>query len=153
MIGKVYIDTDIILDLVLERKPHSLYAAQLFSSIEQNQIKGFASPLIFSNLYYILRKGKSRSEALNVLRKLKLLLTIVPIHEKILDRALLSEVKGFEDAMQYYAAVENEIPILITRNKKDYPRKDISILTAEEYFNLKNIHDSELECPSKKNKR
>lgn len=133
---RVYIDTDIILDLLTERKPFYKPAAHLFSMIERKEAKGFVSPLIFANLFYILRKSGSSALAVSTLKKLKLLVTILPVDSKIIELSLSSGFTDFEDAIQYYTAIEHNISFLITRNKKDYKNPAITICTAEEYIAL-----------------
>lgn len=133
---KVYVDCDIILDLLTERPPFYHPAAQLFTLIEKEKIQGFVSPLVFANLFYILRKLKSNQEARKILSKLKLIVTVLPIDEKIVELALNSEFNDFEDALQYYTAVENEIEIILSRNKKDYRSSQITIYTADEYLKI-----------------
>jgi len=134
---KIYIDSDIILDLLGKREPFSPYAARLFSLVDSGEITAYVSPLIFSNLYYILRKLSSKETAVKSLHKLKLLVKIPPIDDKIIELALLSDFIDFEDAIQYYTAKENGINYLITRNKKDYKKTDLIVCTAEEYLRIR----------------
>lgn len=132
--NEIYIDSDIILDLLAKREPFYPFSAELFSLVEEGKINAFVSPLIFSNLYYLLRKLKSKEIARKSLYKLKLLVKILPVDEKIIELALLSEFDDFEDAIQYYTAKGNNIHYLVTRNIKDYKKADITICTAEEYL-------------------
>lgn len=134
---KIYIDSDIILDLLGRREPFYPYAAGLFSLVNSKEITAYVSPLIFSNLYYILRKLRSKETAIKSLHKLKLLVNILPIDDKIIELALLSELSDFEDAIQYYTAKENGINYLVTRNKKDYKKTDLIVCTAEEYLRIR----------------
>src|SRR3989339_270946 len=113
---KLFVDSDIILDLLAEREPHYIHAARLFTLINQNKIIAHTSPLIFANLHYLLKKQTTNFVALKSLRKLK------------------TEFNDFEDAIQYYTAVNNGITLIITRNKIDYKRSKIDILTAEEFL-------------------
>jgi predicted nucleic acid-binding protein len=136
MKNKIFIDTDIILDLFLERKPHCEYAADLFVKIETNEINGYVSSLIFSNLFYILRKEKSAKEAIIILKKLNHLVDILLVDKNIVEKALDSNFKDFEDALQYYTAKNNGINIIITRNISDYLKyiDDSSAITAKEFL-------------------
>jgi predicted nucleic acid-binding protein len=132
---KVFVDSDIILDLLAKRDPHYKSAALLFSQVENGTIQAFISPLIFANLFYILRKSTSNARAKETLKKLKTLVHLLPINEKIIEQALNSEFTDFEDAFQYYTAIENGIKILITRNKKDYKNAAIMMIcTADEFL-------------------
>lgn len=134
---KVFVDSDIILDLLAKREPHYLHAAKLFTLIDQQKVKGYTSPIVFANLHYLLRKNSSNSAALKSLRKLKTLINILSVDERIIEQSLNSEFADFEDAIQYFAAVNNGISIIITRNKADYKKGKIPIVTAEEF--LKSI--------------
>ena len=131
---KLFVDSDIILDLLAERDPHYIHAARLFTLINQNKIIAYTSPLIFANLHYLLKKQTTNSVALKSLRKLKTLINILPIDERVIEQSLNSEFNDFEDAIQYYTAVNNGITLIITRNKIDYKRSKIDILTAEEFL-------------------
>ncbi|RJQ57356.1 MAG: PIN domain-containing protein [Stygiobacter sp.] len=131
---KLFVDSDIILDLLAEREPHYIHAARLFTLINQNKIIAYTSPLIFANLHYLLKKQTANFVALKSLRKLKTLINILPIDERVIEQSLNSEFNDFEDAIQYYTAVNNGITLIITRNKIDYKRSKIDILTAEEFL-------------------
>jgi predicted nucleic acid-binding protein len=133
---KLFIDSDIILDLIQERENHK-DAKQLFALIEENKVKGYVSPLIFANLFYILRKQESNKFAMHVLARLKALLHILTINEKTIELALSSGFKDFEDAIQYYSALEENLEYLITRNKEDYKHSGIIICNAKEYLAIR----------------
>jgi predicted nucleic acid-binding protein len=136
MKDKIFIDSDIILDLFLKRKPHCYSSADLFSKIENNEIEGYVSSLIFSNLFYILRKEKSAKTAVLILQKLNSLVEILSVDRNIIEEALNSEFKDLEDAIQYFTAKNNGVNIIITRNITDYSKyiKDSVVITAKEYL-------------------
>ena len=131
---KLFIDSDIILDLLAQREPHFEYAAKLFTLIDQQKVEAYTAPLIFANLHYILRKLTSSASALKSLRKLKTLINVLAIDDRIIGQALNSEFNDFEDAIQYFTAVNNGIGILLTRNKADYKKSKITVSTAEEFL-------------------
>lgn len=119
-----------------KREPFYHHAAELFSLIDLGHIRAHVSPIIIANLHYLLSKLKNKEQALKILQKLKLLVKILTVDEKIIHLALASQFKDFEDAIQYYVAKENNIDYLLTRNKKDYKKASISIMTAEEYLDF-----------------
>lgn len=131
---KLFVDSDIILDLLAQREPHYIHAARLFTLIDQNEVIAYTSPLIFANLHYLLKKQTSNLPALKSLRKLKTLINILSIDERVIEQSLNSEFNDFEDAIQYFTAVNNGITLIITRNKTDYKRSKIDVLTAEEFL-------------------
>jgi predicted nucleic acid-binding protein len=116
----VPVDSGVVLDLLLERKPFFAAAARLFEAFEAKRIEGFVSSLAFANIFYLLRKHVGGSEAIAILRKLRLLAGVVPANQKIVDQALSSKFGDFEDAIQYYAALENGLEAIVTRNPRDY---------------------------------
>lgn len=131
---KVFIDTDIALDLLSERQPYYIYAAQLFTLADKGDIKIFVSSLSFSNLNYLLSRQFSSKDARRVLSKFKVLVNVLKVDDKVIELSLNSEFKDFEDAIQYYTAIENNIETLITRNLKDYKHARISVMTAEDFL-------------------
>jgi predicted nucleic acid-binding protein len=85
---RVFVDSDIILDVLAQRDEFYTPAAKLFSLFEKGDVAGFTSPIVFANLHYILRKAKSKDYALQSLVKLKSLISILPVDSKIIDLAL-----------------------------------------------------------------
>ena len=134
---RVFIDSDIILDILMAREPYYTHSAQFFTLIEVGEIQGHVSPLIFANLHYVLRRIKSSEDVVALLRKLRVVVQILTINERIIDLALSSYFEDFEDAIQYYTAIENDMDCIITRNKSDYKKSKIPVYTAEEYLDIK----------------
>lgn len=132
---KLFIDTNIVLDLLAKREPFYESSAKLFSLADRNEIQLSVSSLSFANTNYVLSKLKSANEAKEILRKFKLLVQIVSLSEKIVDLALNdSAFKDFEDGLQYYSAIESNQDIIITRNQKDFKSSLLSIMSAEEFL-------------------
>lgn len=131
---KVFVDTDIILDLLRARQPFNNFAAELFSLADQGKLKIFVSSLSFTNVNYILSKQYNNDQSRKKLLKFKTLVSVVSVNDKIVELALASDFKDFEDAIQYYAAIESGLSTLLTRNLKDFRKANISILTAEQYL-------------------
>jgi predicted nucleic acid-binding protein len=131
---KLFVDTDIALDLLAQREPHYEYAARLFTMSDQGKIKLFVSSLSFNNLDYLLSKSYNRNESRRILLQFSILVNILPVNEKTIELALSSSFSDFEDAIQYYTALENKVSILLTRNLRDYKLADMSVMTAESYI-------------------
>ncbi|MBL0073894.1 MAG: PIN domain-containing protein [Bacteroidetes bacterium] len=134
MMAKVFVDTDIILDLLAGREPYYQYAAKLFSLADSGKIEICVSSLTFSNLNYILSKQFSVAQARKKLLTFKTLVTVLSVNEKVVDLALNSDFKDFEDALQYFTATEFKVTTLLTRNLKDYKKAEIAVLSAEQYL-------------------
>lgn len=132
--NKVFVDTDVILDLLSERIPHFHFSAVLFTFAEMKKMELYTTPLIMANTFYILRKQLGNDEARSALRKLRILLKIIDSSESIIDKALNSSFTDFEDAIQYYTALENGIKIILTRNLRDYKNADMIVQTPETFL-------------------
>jgi predicted nucleic acid-binding protein len=131
---KVFIDTDIILDVLAKREPHFKFAAHLLSLADTGKIKIGVSSLTFSNLNYMLSKQFGSAEARKVLVRFKTLVQVLTVNDKIIELALGSNFKDFEDAIQYYCAINNNYKTLLTRNLKDYKAAKIPVMTAESFL-------------------
>lgn len=129
------IDTNIVVDLLGRRENFYQEAQELFTLADENDVKLFISALTFANTHYLLLRHLSENEARKVMIKFKLLVKILPLEDKILELALASDFRDFEDAIQYHTALENKLNIIITRNKKDFKTSRIPVLTAKEYLN------------------
>ena len=136
MIRKVFVETDIIYDLLAKREPFYLPAARLFTLADEGKIRIFISALSLPNIHYLISKQTSAEEATKTLRRFKILVHVTPLDEKIIDQALNSDFSDFEDAIQYFSALQNNIEVLLTRNLKDYRKAQISVLTAQDFINL-----------------
>jgi predicted nucleic acid-binding protein len=130
---KIFVDSDIILDLLAEREKYK-DAAKIFSIAYKKVIELYTSAVILANVFYILRKKEGNEKSKQRLKDLRILVKILPITEDIVDITLNSKFSDFEDGLQYFTARENNISILITRNIKDYKEKDIIIQTPEEFI-------------------
>jgi predicted nucleic acid-binding protein len=131
----VFIDTDVIVDFLTDRKPFSLESAKIFSLIDQKKIKGCVSSLSFSNLYYVLRKFGTHKKVISSLQDLSELVDILKVDSDIVKSALTSDFKDFEDSIQYFAAQEHKnVDCIITRNIKDYKDSSLPVMTPETFL-------------------
>lgn len=131
---RIFVDSDIILDLLGHREPFYKYAAELFSQADKGNVHLFVSSLSFSNLNYLLSRQYSADQSRMKLLKFKTLVSVLSVSDKIVELALSSDFKDFEDGLQYYTATENEIKLLLTRNLKDFRTAEISVMTAEQFL-------------------
>ncbi len=132
---KVLIDSDVILDFFFDRKPFSDQASQIFSLCEKRKIKGFITPVICSNTYYLLRQIARHEKVIEKLRQLMTIMDIISMDRETVMQALNSDFKDFEDALQNFAANRaGFIDVILTRNVKDYAKSEIGILTPENYI-------------------
>ena len=132
--NKIFVDTDVILDLLAQRIPHFHFSAVLFTFAEMKKLELYTTPRIFENTFYILRKQLGNEEAKKTLRKLRMLIHIIDSSETVVDKALNSDFADFEDAIQYYTSQENGINILLTRNLRDYKNASLIVQTPEAFL-------------------
>lgn len=130
---RVFLDTDILLDVLAQRQPHYPFSAELLSRGDKGEIKLGASSVSFANINYLLSKHYNKEEARNILKQLKTIVEVCALDDKVLDLALSSDFKDFEDVIQYYSALENNYKLILTRNLKDYKTANIPVMTAESY--------------------
>ena len=133
MMEKLFLDTNIVLDLIGNREPFVKEAAFLFQLGRNKECQ------LFVNIAYITRKTYPKEKLYSVLSKLRSFLTIVGGGVVAVDHALALQADDFEDAVQYYAARQADADYIITRNKKDFSFSEIEVLTSEEYVLLKHI--------------
>ncbi len=134
----LFVDTDVIFDLLAKRDPFYSHSARLFTRANRQELTIYVSSLCFGNLNYILSKQKSAAEARKILARFKVLVNVLPVDDKIIELALNSDFRDFEDAIQYYCAIENDMKVIITRNLKDFKQAKIPVLTAEEFVKQTN---------------
>ncbi|MCB0760347.1 MAG: PIN domain-containing protein [Flavobacteriales bacterium] len=131
---QIFVDTNIVIDLFSEREPFYTSAADLFSLADKEKITLHISALSVANIHYILSRQKKGQEVSAILRKLRVLLKLLPLDSKIIDLSLSDELfTDYEDGIQYYTAIENNMECIITRNKKDFKNAQIPVFTAEEF--------------------
>ena len=132
--SRIFLDTNVILDLLGERVPFFDSIAKVATLADQKKLAIIVSPLSFTTIDYVLNKYESSKSVLNKLRKFKIICEVCEVNEETIDKALNSNFKDFEDAVQYFTAIQSNCSIIITRNGKDFKNSTIPIMTAEEYL-------------------
>jgi predicted nucleic acid-binding protein len=133
----ILLDTNIVIDLLASRDPFYAEAAELFSLDDKKSVKLSVSALSLANTHYIVSKFTNDQEARKILRNFKVIVDVLPLDNKVVDLALNSDFKDFEDAIQYFTAIENDQKLIVTRNKSDFKDSKIPVMTASEF--LKSI--------------
>jgi predicted nucleic acid-binding protein len=130
----VFVDTNIILDLLGKREPFFKYAEALFLKAERKEIKLLISTMSYISTEYILRKQIGREKAKKALNGLRSISEVCGSGEKEIDLALVCDIRDFEDAFQYYSALNNAANVIITRDAKDFADSNLPVMSAEEYI-------------------
>jgi len=130
---KAYIDSDVILDVLLARKAFLPASSHILNLCENREINGCTTALAIANIYYILNRYdiKNAKKAIRVLREI---FSILPVSDHEIGRSLDSRFKDFEDGVQNFTAEHHECDTIITRNKKDYAYSRLKVLMPDEYL-------------------
>lgn len=131
---KLFLDTNVIIDFLGERENFYEPAAKILTLADKKKIKILTSPTSISNAYYILAKYEDSKSVLEKIRKFKVLCSISMMNDEVVEKALNSNFKDFEDAMQYFSAVASNCDLIITRNEKDFKNALIPVMNAESYL-------------------
>jgi predicted nucleic acid-binding protein len=138
--NKIFLDTNIVLDLLGEREPFYKPTAKLFTLADKHLIKLFVSGLSFVNIHYILSKSYGTINTQIKLRQLKALVEVVALDDFIISQSLNTTMQDFEDATQYFCALQADCSVLLTRNAKDFRNSQIPIMNVDEYLQtIKNL--------------
>lgn len=139
MKDKLFLDTNVVIDLLGEREPFYDSAAKIATLADKGKILVYVSALTYSTIYYLLARFEDKEIVKEKIRKFKVIVETSDLTEKVIDKGLESKFSDFEDALQYYCALKMDCNIIISRNGKDFKESDIPVLTPDEYLNsIKN---------------
>lgn len=124
---KVMFDTNVILDVLLERLPFAEPAAILLAQAERGQIQGFACATSITTIFYLARKSLGAADARLQIADLLSILDIAPVTRAVLERAVQSDIDDFEDAVVAESARQVNAQVILTRNEKDFARSPIPV--------------------------
>jgi predicted nucleic acid-binding protein len=132
-VKKIFVDTNVIVDLIADRKPFSKFAIQIFSKAEGRKIRLYTSSHSIATTHYLLKKYIDEKTLRDVLFNILDYLTIVAIDQDVLKKGLKSKHKDFEDALQIISAYSiDKLDCIVTRNFKDFKGSEIVVLSPDE---------------------
>ena len=131
---KLFLDTNVVIDLLGEREPFYDPVAKIANLADQGKIQLIVSALTYSTVYYVLSRFEDKEIVKEKIRKFKVIAETSDLTDKIIGKGLSSKFRDFEDSLQYYCAIGADCNILITRNGKDFKESEIAVLTPEEYL-------------------
>ncbi len=137
---RVFFDTNVLLDVLLDREPFAVHARRAWSLAEQRRIEGMISVLTLPNIYYIARRAADRDAALTMVRKIRTTFELVACDEVSVDRALATEFADFEDAIQYMGATSAHADCILTRDAGHFPSDAIAVLAPEQFLALHSFN-------------
>ncbi|MDU9047582.1 MAG: PIN domain-containing protein [Candidatus Electrothrix sp. Rat3] len=133
---KVIFDTNVILDVLLDREPFSTDAALLMAKVEQSEIIGFACATTITTIHYLCTKMLDKEVASRHVQSLLSLFAIAPVNRLVLENAFATEFKDFEDAVLHEAAVHAGAQHIVTRNTKDFAKASLPVHEPGEFLGI-----------------
>ena len=129
---KVLLDTNIVLDILMDRMPFADSAVELFSKVEDGTIIGYLCGTTITIVYYLASKAVGAAKAQEEIRKLLTIFEVAPVNRPVLESALAAEFNDFEDAVIHEAACHVAADAIVTRNQKDFRKSRIAVYSSEE---------------------
>ncbi len=129
---KILIDTNVVLDALLDREPFAQYATQIFALTEQSRLESYLCATTVTTLDYLLLQALKKSEAGSALKRLIELFEIAPVNRPVIEAALRSKITDFEDAVLEQAAHLVGAQSIISRDAKDFKKSIVKVLDPTE---------------------
>lgn len=140
---KVLFDTNVVLDLLLDREPWSKTAAELFSKVESGSVEGHLSATTVTTIYYLATKSVGAAKARREVRKLLALCAVAPVNRPVLETALELDFADFEDAVLHEAARQVGAEGIVTRDPGGFKTASLRILAPEECARILEQREAE----------
>lgn len=136
---RLFLDTNLLLDVLAERKPFYQPAACIWSLCETGVCQGVISAISFNNVFYIVRRARNAEVARRALVLMRDIFDSVAPDQQILNQAIDSNIRDFEDAIQFFSAQRAAADYLLTRNAADFPKARLPILAPDEFLSLLDL--------------
>lgn len=133
---KTFLDTNVLMDVILGRHPFLADAERLWFLSERGRIEGAVSALSFVNVYYVVRKARGPESAMTALKAMRDIFQIAECDEQILQQALDASFEVFEDAIQYFSALRVDAACLVSRNPRHFPKSSLPVFTPHDFFSV-----------------
>jgi predicted nucleic acid-binding protein len=134
---RFFLDTNVLIDFLANRKPFAEAAGHLFSLSLEKKAKIYWCAISYNNIYYILRQTYAHAPAIKLLEELSDMTELVSVGEKIVSQSIQSDFRDFEDAIQYFSALSlTGLDGIVTRNTKDFSKSRLPVLTPPEALAL-----------------
>ena len=131
---RVFLDTNVVLDYFMERGDFYKDSEYIFQAAYNDEVELCLSALSFSNIAYITRKKFSKDELYELLAELRKMETCTKVDDCVVDAAIARKAKDFEDALQYFSAIQAGADCIVTRNIKDFEFAEVLIVTPSDFI-------------------
>ena len=130
----VFLDTNVVLDYLLEREDFYENANRLFELAYSAEIPMYISSLSVANIAYVARKNFSQEILYDIITDLRKVISFTNVDDLTIQRALILRANDFEDAIQYFSALQAGADCIVTRNVKDFSFSDIEVITPSDFL-------------------
>ncbi len=144
---KILLDTNVLLDVIGDRKPFYEAAARIWTLVESEALEGCISAISFNNIYYIVRKAGDKAAADKALRALRDLFTVIPLDLRLINQSMDAPIDDFEDAVQFHSASRAGTDYLVTRDPDGFPATGVPVLSPQEFLSLWDLQQETSETP------
>lgn len=131
---KVLLDSNIILDIAIERRDFYEKSKAVLTQIVNLHFAGYVTASSVTDIYYILKKSKGHEKSIEFLKGLFMFIDIAGVSKEVIQWALLDKMCDFEDAVQVACAKQNAVGIIITRNIVDFRNTGLEIMSPEDFL-------------------
>ncbi|HDP68062.1 MAG TPA: PIN domain-containing protein [Candidatus Marinimicrobia bacterium] len=133
---RILFDTNIILDVLLLRKPYYTSATFLLSEVEQGKIEGYLCPTTITTIGYLITKVKGTSEAKRLIKNLLNIFKLTQLPQQVFEAACNHKISDYEDAVLHESARLSNIEGIVTRNIKDFKYASLKVYDPEELVGI-----------------
>jgi predicted nucleic acid-binding protein len=141
---KVLFDTNVVLDVLLNRAPFAELSSNLVRLVEHRQIEGYLCATTITTIDYLVTKTLDRTTAKSAIQKLLQVFDICEVNSTVLKLSINADFKDFEDSVQHYSAQCKGVDAIVTRNIKDYKQSLLPVYTPGELWAMLNQHSTDL---------
>lgn len=141
---KILFDTDVVLDVLLDRTPFAETGLLLFDRVEQKAIQGYLCATTITNIYYIARPRVGKSVALNRIRELLGIFEIALVNGSVLEMAVEGNFSDFEDGVLYESARRVGAEFIVTRNASDFENAEIPVYSPDDLNALMDLRGGQM---------
>jgi predicted nucleic acid-binding protein len=141
-VSRVLFDSDVLLDVLLERQPHVAGSAAALEVVAQGKDEGLVAGHAVANMSYVLRRQAGDSRSRHLLTGVLAKLTVAPVTDRAIRTALGSSFNDFEDGLSHAVALEAGLDAIVTRNTSDFAAAAVAVLTPVAYVALSRASSS-----------
>jgi len=150
---RVLVDTNVVLDVLLDRRPFAEAATKIFALVEESRIEGFLCATTVTTIEYLLGQSLAPVKAREALQRLISLFEIAPVNRPVLEQALRSGISDFEDAVLEQAGRLVDVDAITTRNTRDFKNSSVTVFDPPELISTLKAMESANKAMQAKNAR